>query len=642
MASRVETSNLSVISEDKTSARKYHDVADDCESIYTATKSKSAYAGGHKKKLHPLLLGPNRRDPGKYVGLHAASKSNLSEFTQRIMSAKLLKVKQVQNQLTETQIQLNELINENRILRNLQKRQEGALKKYEGNHAELPQLIRSHNEEIRTLKATNKIIKAQLRDANTKLKERENELENLRDNYNKLKKLSSEKNLMERDKLQKKVEEMQEVIKEQDEKIQVLSRKILLESKNYRHHLNIETSKHRETQKDLNNALAMINKLENQLLCRDKINWIPGGGPARLPIKNIHKSMPIITSKALENLANLNNVEDDYGDDFEAEGKTAPNDSPDTDSEILKNLMSSDDTPSPTPTPDIFPTINPTKKTSPEVTKSTEITASKSETFQLNCDMPGKNCSGLKNRKTPLPKKNSKITADLEISAKMISEKLSDEIQVIDKIVHEKTSNFSSPSNRRRLNSLYEEVKTSASKLETDLNNQITKNKGNLESVNLDMEEATKVRVTDVKRNVPKRKLEEEKEVSEEGEKPDQNLSESQQQKLISMAKTWNDIKDKIQEERLKAEEKMKELCKMKSDRENVIDDSSSGSDSESIENEKVIQKMADKVDVKVKKELENRKSFLENEIIVEEKKRHALDESHKRSIYSHGTRKNR
>lgn len=191
----------------------------------------------------------------------------------------------------------------------------------------------SHNEEIRTLKATNKIIKAQLKDANAKLKERENELENLRDNYNKLKKLSSEKNLMERDKLQKKVEELQEVIKEQDEKIQVLSRKILLESKNYRHHLNIEMNKQRETQKDLNNALAMINKLENQLLSKDKINAIPGA-PARLPIKSIHKSMPLITNKALENYAKLN-VEEDYGDDFEPEGKQAPNDSPDTDSEIL-------------------------------------------------------------------------------------------------------------------------------------------------------------------------------------------------------------------------------------------------------------------------------------------------------------------
>lgn len=87
-------------------------------------------------------MGPGRREHGRYFPLHAASKNNLSEFTQRIMSAKLLRVKQVQNQLSETQIQLNELINENRILKNLQKRQEGALRRYEGNHAELPQLIR--------------------------------------------------------------------------------------------------------------------------------------------------------------------------------------------------------------------------------------------------------------------------------------------------------------------------------------------------------------------------------------------------------------------------------------------------------------------------------------------------------------------
>lgn len=281
--------------------------------------------------------------------------------------------------------------------------------------------------------------------------------------------------------------------------------------------------------------------------------------------------------------------------------------------------MSSDDTPS--PTPDIFPEITRSKKSSPEITKSTEITVFKSETCQLNCDMPGKHCSGLKNRKTPLPKKNSKITSDLEISAKMISEKLSEDIQAIDNIVQEKTSNFSSPHNRRKLNSLYEEVKTSASKLEADLNNQITKNKGNSENVNLDNEPAAKVKSADVKRNVPKRKLEEEKDISKEERKSDPDLSESQQQKLISMARTWNDIKDKIQEERMKAEEKMKELCKMKSDRENIVDDSSSDTDSESIEIEKDVPKTADKIDIKVKKELENRKSFLENEIIIEEKK---------------------
>lgn len=84
----------------------------------------------------------------------------------------------------------------------------------------------------------------------------------------------------------------------------------------------------------MNNALAMINKLESQLLMREKINSLPGG-IARLPIKSIHKSMPLITNKALENHANFGNIEDDYNDDFEPEGKAPHDDSPDSDSEIL-------------------------------------------------------------------------------------------------------------------------------------------------------------------------------------------------------------------------------------------------------------------------------------------------------------------
>lgn len=111
----------------------------------------------------------------------------------------------------------------------------------------------------------------------------------------------------------------------------------MLESKNYRHHLNVEVNKHKETQKDLNNALALINKLENQLLAREKLNS-QSGGLARLPIKSLHKSMPLITNKALENHANAVNVDEDYRDDFEPESKPQ-NDSPDTDSEILVSFL---------------------------------------------------------------------------------------------------------------------------------------------------------------------------------------------------------------------------------------------------------------------------------------------------------------
>lgn len=43
------------------------------------------------------------------------------------------------------------MTNENRFLKTLQKRQEAALRKYEGHEARLPQLIQAHSEEIRVL-----------------------------------------------------------------------------------------------------------------------------------------------------------------------------------------------------------------------------------------------------------------------------------------------------------------------------------------------------------------------------------------------------------------------------------------------------------------------------------------------------------
>ena len=57
-------------------------------------------------------------------------------------------------------LSLQELFTENRLLKTLQKRQDLALSKYEGTKAALPQLIRSHNEEVRFLRANLKHVSA--------------------------------------------------------------------------------------------------------------------------------------------------------------------------------------------------------------------------------------------------------------------------------------------------------------------------------------------------------------------------------------------------------------------------------------------------------------------------------------------------
>ena len=43
------------------------------------------------------------------------------------------------------------MVQENRTLKTVQQRQDCVLKKYEGNQEQLPQLMRSHHEEIRIL-----------------------------------------------------------------------------------------------------------------------------------------------------------------------------------------------------------------------------------------------------------------------------------------------------------------------------------------------------------------------------------------------------------------------------------------------------------------------------------------------------------
>ncbi|KAK6641857.1 hypothetical protein RUM44_013575 [Polyplax serrata] len=577
MTSRGDSSGLSVISEEKASARRHHDASGDYESG-SLQKMKSAY-GGTKKK-HPLMQGPGRQSSGKIISLHSASKNNLSEFTQRIMSAKLLRVKQVQNQLNETQLQLNELINENRILRNMQKRQEGALKRYEGNHAELPQLIRSHNEEIRTLKASNKQIKVQLRESNTKLKEREAELETLRDNYTKLKKLSTEKNLLDREKLQKKVDDLQEVIKEQEEKIQVLSRKILLESKNYRHQMNVEMLKHKETQKDLSSALTMINKLESQLLAKDRA--VPG---SKILLKRESKTvMPMIANKSIEMQSKMSISDDGFLSREDGRRKSQTSGSPDSELELLNMGGSSEETPS--PTQDIFPDILKTKKSTLNLERTTERCFSKSELYsELDVDI-----SNIR-RQTPGPKKSSlkssKLPPDLEASAKIIAEKLSENMESIDELAQKVEKHSLSDENKSRLSFLLDDVNENAAKLESEL-----LNKSNNSDIQKENFEETGCKSADRKvlvgrRNVPKRKFEDNlKTKGLDDVDIQEELTGAEQQKLESMTKTWNELKGKIKEERKKAEEKVKELAHLNGKSKGLSESGSSDSEDEKREPE--------------------------------------------------------
>lgn len=77
-----------------------------------------------------------------------------------------------------------ELATENKLLRALQKRQDSALKRYEGTNAELPRIINSHHEELRVLQIKYKKLKTLQKETCNLLKEKENELQHLQVDIN--------------------------------------------------------------------------------------------------------------------------------------------------------------------------------------------------------------------------------------------------------------------------------------------------------------------------------------------------------------------------------------------------------------------------------------------------------------------------
>lgn len=86
-----------------------------------------------------------------------------------------------------------ELLNENRLLRNIHKRQDSALQRYEGTNAELPQLLNSHAEEVRVWQIRCRNLQSQNRELGNKLKQKDTLLLTLTDHNRHLSQLNVDK-----------------------------------------------------------------------------------------------------------------------------------------------------------------------------------------------------------------------------------------------------------------------------------------------------------------------------------------------------------------------------------------------------------------------------------------------------------------
>ncbi|XP_058692761.1 lebercilin [Poecile atricapillus] len=253
------SSQSPALSTPSTSQEKRHHKTQTSNSLlhYRATKKlDSKYAPSKRGTRWGFRSQSLTRDsPAKDIDL----------VTKRVLSARLLKINELRNELTELHIKLDELQKENRALKRLQHRQEKALNKFEDTENEISQLLARHNNEIRILRE--RLRKSQERERATerRLKDTEDELYRSKSVLQKLKKLSADKHLAERDDLAKKLALAESKLEDREKRIKDLERNLELSGSSFQRELHSKKKKLCEAQEENRVLQEELNQLNQKL-----------------------------------------------------------------------------------------------------------------------------------------------------------------------------------------------------------------------------------------------------------------------------------------------------------------------------------------------------------------------------------------
>ncbi|XP_037375893.1 lebercilin [Talpa occidentalis] len=248
----------------------------------------------HQAPRKPSPKGPPNRK-GVRVGFRSHSlnrepiRKDTDLVTKRVLSARLLKISELQNEVTELQVKLAELLKENKALKRLQYRQEKALNKFEDAENEISQLIARHNNEITALKERLRKSQEKERATEKKVKDTEGELLRTKFSLQKLKKISEARHLPERDDLAKKLVSAELKIDDTEKKIKELSKNLELSTNSFQRQLYAERKKAHEAhdenkvlQKELQRLYHKLKEKERELDIKNIYsNRLPKSSPKK-------------------------------------------------------------------------------------------------------------------------------------------------------------------------------------------------------------------------------------------------------------------------------------------------------------------------------------------------------------------------
>lgn len=198
--------------------KKYSDfaVSDDCYismSVYFGLN-----AGG--KKL------PAKKKPHQNPSFLSLQNNMISQkkntVAQRILSARLHKIKELKNEIFDLQQKLRASNLENQVLKQLQWRHLKAIGGYENSESILPDLLARHYSEVRALRKHLRMSQKEERSTSMKLRKVEAELLKTKDALQALHMLSEDQALGEREELYHRLSALTEKMDENNKRIQVI------------------------------------------------------------------------------------------------------------------------------------------------------------------------------------------------------------------------------------------------------------------------------------------------------------------------------------------------------------------------------------------------------------------------------------
>lgn len=154
-----------------------------------------------------------------------APSKEVDPVTKRMLSARLLKINELKNALSELRLHADKLQRENRLLRQLQLRQEKALHRYDDTESEISQLLSRHNNETHVLRERLRRSQENQRTAERSLRETDVQLQRCRSQLQKLQQLADDQNLGEREELSRKLMYAQGKLQESEHRVKVKKKK---------------------------------------------------------------------------------------------------------------------------------------------------------------------------------------------------------------------------------------------------------------------------------------------------------------------------------------------------------------------------------------------------------------------------------